>query len=168
MRVMFGFYSAVVFLYRHIPMVEDMDIRWRSVDGVAMLDLKGRLLISPGEIEVRPLRAAITELIVDGCLDVGFNLSGLTHIDARGLGELVVARETVRRHGGHLTLVSPSSRVARILAVTRLDTVFDCCDSETDFTTATSRTAQGRHAASVVTASAHLEEARLNAGSAPG
>jgi anti-sigma B factor antagonist len=107
-----------------------MDIRWRLGNGVATLELHGRLTVSPGESEIGPLRAAVSEVIAEGYRDIAFNLAELTHLDARGLGELVVARETVRRHGGRLTLVAPPSRVARMLCVTRLDTVFEL--SETD------------------------------------
>jgi anti-sigma B factor antagonist len=107
-----------------------MEITRRSVRGVTVLDLTGRLIVSPGEVEIAPLRTAIGELMTAGCVDVAINLAGLTHLDARGLGELVLAMKTARLHGGRLRLVAPSARVARMLVVTRLDTVFERCDSE--------------------------------------
>ena len=85
--------------------------------------LTGRLTVSPAEVEVAPLRTAICELITAGCTDIALNLAGLTHLDARGLGELVVAMKTLRLHGGHLALVAPAPRVAKMLAVTGLDAV---------------------------------------------
>ena len=101
-----------------------MDINYRFVGGVAIVALSGRLTISAGESEIEPLRGAIGELLADGHVQVGLELSQVTHIDARGLAELVSALTTVRRAGGELTLMAPSPRVKQLLGVTRLDTVF--------------------------------------------
>ena len=109
-----------------------MEITRRTVAGVAVLDLTGALTVSPGEVEVAPLRSAIVELTTRGCAHIALNLDGLTSLDARGLGELVLALQTVRGHGGRLTLVAPPARVARMLSVTRLDTIFERYETETD------------------------------------
>ena len=107
-----------------------MEITRRSVGSVTLLDLTGRLTVSPGEVEVAPLRTAIGGLMTAGCVDIAVNLAGLTHLDARGLGELVVAMKTLRRHGGRLALVAPAPRIAKMLAVTGLDAVFERCETE--------------------------------------
>lgn len=107
-----------------------MEIAWRAVGDVTVLDLTGRLTVSPSDTEVAPLRAAIGELTTEGGADVALNLAGLTYLDARGLGELVHALKMVRAAGGQLMLLKPSPRVARLLSVTRLDTVFECCETE--------------------------------------
>lgn len=101
-----------------------MDITHRFIGGVAIVSLSGRLTISPGESEIAPLRLAIGELLDAGHVHVALELSQLTHIDARGLAELVESLTSVRRAGGELTLVAPSARVKQLLGVTRLDTVF--------------------------------------------
>ena len=101
-----------------------MDINYRFVGGTAIVTLSGRLTISAGESEVVPLRGAIGELLADGHVQLALELSRVTHIDARGLAELVEALVAVRRAGGELTLMSPSPRVKQLLGVTRLDTVF--------------------------------------------
>lgn len=107
-----------------------MEITRRSVGSVALLDLTGQLTVSPGEVEVAPLRTAIGNLIAAGCVDVAVNLAGLTRLDARGLGELVVAMKMLRLRGGRLALVAPTPRVAKMLAVTGLDAVFERCETE--------------------------------------
>jgi len=107
-----------------------MEITRRAVGSVALLELTGQLTVSAGEVEIAPLRAAIDDLIAAGCLDVAVNLAGLTRLDARGLGELVVAMKALRRRGGRLALVAPAPRVARMLAVTGLDAVFERCETE--------------------------------------
>jgi anti-sigma B factor antagonist len=104
--------------------VKVVDINYRFIGGVAIVSLSGRLTISPGESEIVPLRNAIGELVSDGQVQVALDLSRVTHIDARGLAELIEALASVRRAGGELTLVAPSPRVRHLLGVTRLDTVF--------------------------------------------
>jgi anti-sigma B factor antagonist len=109
-----------------------MDISLRSSGAVTVLDLTGRLVVSADEREIAPLRNAICAVIRAGHLDIVVNLSGLTYIDARGLGELAMAMKTVDLAGGHLTLAAASPRVARILAVTRLDRTFEWCDKDVE------------------------------------
>lgn len=101
-----------------------MDITHRFIGDVAILDLRGRLTVSPGEEEIVPLRRAIRELIDRGHVHVALDLSKVTHLDARGLAELVLSLTTVRHAGGELWLIAPSPRVNRLLSVTRLNTVF--------------------------------------------
>ena len=109
-----------------------MDISLRSSGAVTVLDLTGRLVAGEDEREIAPLRHAICALLRAGHLDIVVNLSGLTDIDARGLGELAMAMKTVYLAGGRLTLAAASPRVARILAVTKLDAAFEWRDNETE------------------------------------
>ena len=97
-----------------------------------MLDLTGRLVAGGDEREIARLRHAICGLIRAGHLDIVVNLSGLTDIDARGLGELAMAMKTVDLAGGRLTLAAAAPRVARILAITKLDTAFEWRENETE------------------------------------
>ena len=109
-----------------------MDIRLRSSGAVSVLDLTGRLVVGVDEREIAPLRHAVCALLRAGQRDIVVNLSGLTDVDARGLGEIAMAMKTVDLAGGRLTLAAASPRVARILAVTRLDTAFEWRDRETE------------------------------------
>lgn len=109
-----------------------MDINYRFIGGVAIVSLSGRLTISAGESEIVPLRGAIGDLVAEGHVHVGLELSKVTHIDARGLAELVSALTTVRRAGGELTLMAPSPRVKQLLGVTRLDTIFPVGEPQAD------------------------------------
>ena len=102
-----------------------MDISLRSAGAIRVIHLTGRLIVGADEHELVPLRNTIDALIKTGHLDIVVDLSGLTHIDARGLGELAMAMKTVDFAGGRLTLSAASPRVARMLAVTRLDTAFE-------------------------------------------
>ena len=109
-----------------------MEINRRVGGGVTVLELTGPFVVSPGETEVLPLRSAIRHLVAEGRPTVALNLAGLTAIDARGLGELVLAFTTVRSHGGALALVAPPPTVTRLLAVTKLDGILPVCASAAD------------------------------------
>jgi len=96
---------------------------------MTVLDLTGRLCVSADEREIAPLHATILDLISAGRREVLVNLSGLTYIDARGLGELAAAAKMLQNASGRLTVTAAVPRVARMLAVTRLDSVLECCEA---------------------------------------
>ena len=58
--------------------------------------------------------------------DIILDLSGVTAIDAAGIGALV----SLRAAGTHLRLVAPSLAVRQVLRLTRLDSVFEISRSE--------------------------------------
>ena len=109
-----------------------MDITRRFVGRTAILDLNGRLTVGPAEVELAPLRTAMYELTRSGCVDIAINLARVTQFDARSLGELVCASTIIQRHGGRFRLVAPPRRVARMLAITRIDAVLEVCNSESE------------------------------------
>jgi anti-sigma B factor antagonist len=110
-----------------------MEISRRSAGGVTVLDLTGRLTAGSDGAEADALRTVICDLLNAGRRQVIMNLAGLTYVDARGLGEIAMAAAAVHSSGGRLLLMAASPRVARMLAVTRLDTVFEWCDTEAEF-----------------------------------
>jgi anti-anti-sigma factor len=110
-----------------------MEISRRSAGGVTVLDLTGRLTAGADGVEVAALKTVICDLINTGRRHVIMNLAGLTHVDARGLGEIAMAAAAVQSSGGRLLLMAASPRVATMLAVTRLDAMFEWCDTEAEF-----------------------------------
>lgn len=56
--------------------------------------------------------------------DVVLDCSGLTFVDASGVGSFVRARNACLKRGVTFALVEPSACVVRVLAVTGLDAVF--------------------------------------------
>jgi len=105
-----------------------MDIRCRFVAGVTILDLVGRLVA--GSRCPPLLRAVVGDLIEKGRVVVLVHMTSVTDMDAHGMGTLVSSLTTLERHGGQMALIAPSAHVRRLLALTRLDTVFTVYDSE--------------------------------------
>ncbi|HEY5617893.1 MAG TPA: STAS domain-containing protein [Vicinamibacterales bacterium] len=104
----------------------NVEIRARFRGGVAILNVVGRLVRG----STPSLRTFVCELVANGRVAVLVHMAAVTDMDAHGIGELVSSLTTVERHGGRLALIAPSAFVRRLLALTRLDTVFTICDSE--------------------------------------
>ena len=105
-----------------------MNVRTGIITGVTILHLEGRLVTQSKPVP--SLRTIVGDLVRQGRLVVLLDMTAVTDIDAHGLGALVSSLTTLERHGGQMALVAPSERIRRLLAITRLDTVFAIYDSE--------------------------------------
>jgi anti-sigma B factor antagonist len=99
----------------------------RQVDGVAVVDMSGRITLGEGSVV---LRDTIRDLIGKGQKKILLNLGNVTYIDSSGIGELVSAFTAVRREGGELKLLNLTKKVHDLLQITKLYTVFDIKDDE--------------------------------------
>lgn len=106
-----------------------MQIDERTVGDVVVLDLKGRVMLGDGD-EV--LKDKVNSLLNQGMKKIVLNLAEVPYIDSAGLGEVVRTYTTVSRQGGHLKLLNLTKRITDLLAITKLLTVFDTYDSETE------------------------------------
>lgn len=106
-----------------------MQIDERTVGDVMVLDLKGRVMLGDGD-EV--LKDKVNSLLNQGMKKIVLNLAEVPYIDSAGLGEVVRTYTTVSRQGGHLKLLNLTKRITDLLAITKLLTVFDTYDSETE------------------------------------
>ena len=100
----------------------------RQVDGVAVVDMSGRITLGEGSVV---LRDTIRDLVGKGQKKILLNLGNVTYIDSSGIGELVSAFTAVRREGGELKLLNLTKKVHDLLQITKLYTVFDIKDDET-------------------------------------
>ena len=106
-----------------------MRVSTRTRGDVTIVDLNGKITIGAGDIA---LRNAVHQAIESGTKKVLINLHEVTTIDSSGVGELVSAYTTATNRGIRLKLVNLPDKVADILTVTQLITVFDVYDSEAE------------------------------------
>jgi len=99
----------------------------RQVEGVAVVDMSGRITLGEGSVV---LRDTIRDLIGKGSKKILLNLGDVTYIDSSGIGELVSAFTAVRRENGELKLLNLTKKVHALLQITKLYTVFDIRDDE--------------------------------------
>lgn len=102
-------------------------INQRRVGEVIVLDLKGRVRVGGGTIE---LHKAIRCLVDEGKTQILINLSNVTYIDSSGLGELVSSHVSVGNRGGVLKLAHLTERLEELMLNTNLLNVFDIYDDE--------------------------------------
>jgi anti-sigma B factor antagonist len=96
---------------------------------VTVLDAAGRITLGEG---ASAFRNAIRDLVASGKKKVLLNLGEVSYIDSSGIGELVSGFTTVTNSGGQLKLVGLSKRVKDLLQITKLYTVFEVFDDETE------------------------------------
>jgi anti-sigma B factor antagonist len=106
-----------------------MTLKTRRLDDVVILDLGGRITIGEGTLI---LRNDIQKLLDAGDSKFLLNLADVDYIDSSGLGELVTSFTTVRNKNGQLKLLNLTRRVRDLLQITKLLTVFDTFDNETE------------------------------------
>ena len=106
-----------------------MQIEERVVNEVTILDLKGKITLGEGD---EALKDKINSLILQDRKRLLLNLEGVPYIDSAGLGEIVRTYTTVSRQGGQLKLVNLTKRITDLLSITKLLTVFETFESESE------------------------------------
>ena len=104
-----------------------LTIASREVDGVAVLDLSGRITLGEGSVQ---LRDAVRGLISKGRKNILLNMGDVNYVDSSGLGELVSAYTTAKNQQAEVKLLNLTRKVHDLLQLTKLYTVFDIFDDE--------------------------------------
>jgi anti-sigma B factor antagonist len=106
-----------------------LEISTRDREGVAIIDFKGR--ITAGE-EVGAFRAAFEALVAGPDPRMILNLMHVDYIDSTGLGAMVMCSTHSKKAGGVAKLVHLNRRNLELLVLTKIDTIFEVFDDETE------------------------------------
>lgn len=109
--------------------MSEITIEERIVSGVTVIDVAGKIAIGESN---RQLHDSIKRLVAEGKNQIIVNLAKVSHIDSSGLGELVSGYTTLKAAGGALKLVNVNDRVTNLMTITKLYTVFEIFENETD------------------------------------
>jgi anti-sigma B factor antagonist len=104
-----------------------LQITTRKFDRVIVIDPVGKLTLSDSRTQLRDL---IHVLSNTGHKKFLLNLAGVDYVDSDGMGELVRCYSVVRQRGGEMKLVQVNKRVADLLQITRLNTLFEVYSEE--------------------------------------
>ena len=107
----------------------ELDIKERQAGDVIVLDMSGKITIGEGSVA---LRSAIRRLLEEGKKKILLNLAGVGYIDSSGIGELVSSYTAINKEQGQLKLLNLTQKLQDLLAITKLLTVFDVYESESD------------------------------------
>ncbi len=106
-----------------------MEIHRREKEGIAVLDMKGRLIV--GE-PATCLRETINQEVSQGQTKIILNLEDVDYIDSTGLGGMVICYTTLQKAGGTLKLLKLNRRNIELLLLTKLSTIFELFADEHD------------------------------------
>ena len=107
-----------------------MNIRQRTVGDVVVLSVVGDITMN-GTGAARVADKVRSEL-QEGHDRIVLDLGHVRYVDSAGLGELVQAFSAVKTRGGAMKLLNVTRRLNDLLVVTKLLTVFDCFDEESE------------------------------------
>jgi anti-sigma B factor antagonist len=116
-----------------------MQIEERKIGDVVVLDLKGKITLGQGD---ELLKDKVNSLVNQGHRKIVLNLADVPYVDSAGLGEIVRTYTTVSRQGGSMKLLNLTKRITDLLAITKLLTVFETFDVESDAVRSFSASAQ--------------------------
>jgi anti-sigma B factor antagonist len=108
-----------------------MKLDERVSGDITVITITGEITLSAGG-DVQ-LKDKIQSLLQQGRKKVLLDMGGVSYVDSAGLGQLVQASVTATKNGGKLKLLNLTKRLNDLLVVTKLSTVFDVLDKESEF-----------------------------------
>jgi anti-sigma B factor antagonist len=99
-----------------------MKIETRTVDGVAVMHLDGRLVRGVGDEE---LRTRLDDVFAEGHRKIVLDLSDVPLIDSSGIGELVAGKRVADELGARIKLVRLENRVEKTLRLSLILPLFE-------------------------------------------
>ena len=107
----------------------ELNISERQAGDVTVLDMNGKITIGEGSVA---LRTAIRRLLEERKKKILLNLAGVGYIDSSGIGELVSSYTAIEKEAGQLKLLNLTQKIKDLLTITKLLTVFDVYDDESE------------------------------------
>jgi anti-sigma B factor antagonist len=107
-----------------------MQIEQRTSGDVAIVGISGDITLSKGGDVL--LKDKIQSLLQQGHRKIVLDMGNVSYVDSAGLGQLVQVYATTSHLGGSLKLLNLTKRLRDLLVLTKLLTVFDAYDSESE------------------------------------
>lgn len=99
-----------------------MEIEERITEGVAVLSVKGSLMVGS---EVRAFHARVKELVEREIVNVIVDFSDVEYCSSVMLGQLTASKSSLMRKDGDIRLAHVTTKFKALLALTGLRDVFD-------------------------------------------
>jgi anti-anti-sigma factor len=105
-----------------------LQIHIRNLDGIQVLDLKGRLLADPDHT----LWQAVQSLVVDhGARQLLLNFEAVAVCDSFGISELLRLHASLTNLGGRIVLFGVNDLISKVFQITHVDEVLHLAPNET-------------------------------------
>ena len=102
-----------------------MDKRSHKIGPVTVIELEGPMNLN----SMRGLQESIEDRVAKGQLAVVFSLRDVTLISSSGLGALIQFSQEFKKRNGRLALAALHQSGKEVMAITRLDTLFQIYDT---------------------------------------
>ena len=102
-----------------------MELTVKDDGRVTVVSLSGDLVAGDSELT---FKKTISRLLEDGKVELLVDCTGLRFVDSTGLGALVRALTTSQNEGGRTKLLGVGTNLKKLLALTKLDSVFEMFD----------------------------------------
>lgn len=106
-----------------------LEIGRREREGIALFDLKGRITMGD---EVSNFRDAVEGVAAQSEPRLILNMREVEYVDSTGLGALVMCSTRLKKSNGAAKLVHVNRRNIELIVMTKIDTIFEVFDDETD------------------------------------
>jgi anti-sigma B factor antagonist len=107
-----------------------MNIEQRTVGDVVVLSISGDITMNG--TGANRVADKVRNILEKGHDRLVLDLGRVRYVDSAGLGELIHAFSAVRNRGGAMKLLNVTKRLNDLLVVTKLLTVFECFDQESE------------------------------------
>lgn len=104
-----------------------MKISEETKGDVIVLRMNGKLMGGP---DADAFQKQIKDLVARGKKQLVVDMSQVSWVNSTGLGILIAGYSTVKNAGGVLKLVGVNKRIDQIFMVTKLHTIFETFDEE--------------------------------------
>ena len=104
-----------------------MNFRQEIKTNILILRIEGDLI---GEDNGTQLIEAVNEAVSHKVMTCIVDISRLRYINSSGIGVLITILTKFRNKGGEVYLMKPSESVKKLLAITKLNAIFQVVDSE--------------------------------------
>jgi len=115
---------------------EDMNFAQEIRSNTLILRISGDLI---GEEKDTRLLEAVNDAVSHKVLTCVIDISGLRYINSSGIGVLITLLTKFRNKGGEVYLMKPSESVKKLLAITKLNAIFQVVRSEDEAMQATKK-----------------------------
>lgn len=109
-------------------------MKWseRRVEDVVIIDLKGKLTLGTGDVQLRQI---VRDLLDRDEKKILLNMNSVSYMDSAGVGELVAAYTTANNREAELKLLNLTSKIRDLLHFTQLISVFETYADEDEAVT---------------------------------
>lgn len=99
-----------------------MNFKLKEVENCVIFELEGKVIGGP---KAERFRKKLYQFVDKGKKNIIADLENVSFMNSAGLGVLISGMVTMRNNGGEIKICRADKRIASLLMITRLDTVFD-------------------------------------------